>query len=155
MHIAFVSRLFERFSSQDARLARLTHEEKRAVLTLLHSVAIIDGELATNEAEKLKELSLKLGIPVGERLGLPEAMTILGHNPNALKLASLVVADAFFADGDYDGAEQKFVQTFAERFHLPENPLRDAVEALRKQKLDEALVAWNHEINQVDLTPDH
>ncbi|MDP2342427.1 MAG: hypothetical protein Q8O67_15835 [Deltaproteobacteria bacterium] len=151
MHASFITRLFERFQSQDARLAKLSYEEKRSVLTLMHSVAIVDGELSSGEADELKELGLKLGVKISERLGLPEAMVILAANPNVLKLASLVVADAFFADGDYDDAEQKFVTTFAERFKLPENPLRDAVESLRKHKLDDALREWNHEIKTMPL----
>ena len=148
MEIEFVKRLFQRFQSQDQRLAKLTYEERRSVLTLLHSVAVVDGELSAAEADALKELGLKLAIKASERLGLPEAMTILAANENALRLACLVVADAFFADGDYDDAEQKFVTTFAERFKLPANPLRAAVESLRKHKLDAALADWNHEIKR-------
>jgi uncharacterized tellurite resistance protein B-like protein len=151
MDLAFVRRLFERFESQDARLQKLPYEEKRSILTLMHSIAIVDGELSAGEADALKELGLKLGVKISERLGLPEAMAILAANPPVLKLACLVVADAFFVDDDYDDAEQKFVATFAERFKLPENPLRDAVEELRKHlrdKLDRALADWNHEIKR-------
>lgn len=151
MHIAFVSALFERFQSQDARLGSLLEQEKRAVLTLMHSVALVDGELAMGETEALKNLSLKLGINMGEWLGLPEAMSILSKNPRALKLAALVIADSFFVDGSYDDAEQKFVENFAQRFQLPENPLREAVESLRKLKLEEALNDWNHEINSQEM----
>ncbi len=148
MHPAFIARLLDRFQSQDARLKKLGHDEKRSVLTLLYSIAVVDGELAAGEAEALKDLGLKLGIKLGERLGLPEAVAILAAHPPALKLACMVVADAVFVDGDYDDAEQKFVATFAERFKLPENPLRDAVEALRKHKLEAALSEWNHEIKR-------
>ena len=149
MHLEFVRRLFSRVESQDGRLQKLPYEEKRSILTLLHSIAVVDGELAAAEADALKHLGLKLGVKVSERLGLPEAMTVLAAHPKALELASLVVADAFFADGNFNEAEKNFVETFATRFKLPANPLRDAVEALRKHKLhqlDKALADWNHEI---------
>ena len=61
MSAGFVSRLIERFRSQDARLAKLAHEEKRAVLSLMHAVALIDGDLAIGEAEDtLVELAARL-----------------------------------------------------------------------------------------------
>lgn len=146
----FASRLVERLGNtvQNARLTRLRDDEKRAVLTLLNAVALSDGVLSASEDAAINKAAMKLGVNLTRELALPEAVAVLAKKPAALKLACLLVADAFFLDGDYDAQEKAFVASFSERFKLPENPLKVAVEALRRKKLDDALADWNKEIER-------
>lgn len=139
--MSFTSRLVERVQSslQNARVARLGDEDKRAVMTLLYGVALADGVLSTGEDAALQDVAAKLGTSLSKDQRLPEAVSVLAKKPAVLRLACVIVADAFFADGDYDGAEKEFVSSFGKRFALPDNPLKDAVEALRKRKLDAAI----------------
>lgn len=138
---SFTSRLVQRISSsmQNARLSRLGDDEKRALLTLLYGVALADGVLSAGEEESMQKVASKLGTALSKEHKLPEAVAVLAKRPAALKLACLVVADSFFADGDYDGAEKEFVTSFQQRFNLGENPLKEAVEALRKKKFEAAV----------------
>lgn len=146
----FAARLVERLGNtvQNARLTRLRDDEKRAVLTLLNAVALSDGVLAAAEDAAINKAAQKLGVNLSKDLALPEAMAVLAKKPAALKLACLLVADAFFVDGDYDDQEKAFVASFSERFKLAANPLKDAVEKLRRKKLDDALTEWNDEIEK-------
>lgn len=139
--MSFTSRLVERIQStvQNARVARLGDDDKRAVMTLLYGVALADGVLSAGEDATLHNVAAKLGTTLSKDQRLPEAVNVLAKKPAVLKLACLIVADAFFADGDYDGAEKEFVSSFGKKFALPDNPLQDAVEALRKKKLDAAV----------------
>jgi hypothetical protein len=139
--MTFTARLVQRIGStlQNARIARLGDDEKRATLTLLYGVALADGVLSAGEDEALHKVAAKLGATLSKDQRLPEAVAVLAKKPAALKLACLVVADAFFADADYDAAEKDFVSSFGTRFGLPANPLQEAVDALRKKKLDEAV----------------
>jgi uncharacterized tellurite resistance protein B-like protein len=150
MASSLASRLTSRLqlALENVRLHALPESEKKAVLVLCHGVALADGELAAHEQEALEALAKRVGVDshAMTSLSLEAAVEHLATQPKALRLACLVVADAVFADGDYDDAEQKFVASFQERFKLPGNPLRDAVEALRKHKLDAALSEWNESI---------
>lgn len=139
--MTFTARLAQRIGStlQNARIARLGDEEKRATLTLLYGVALADGVLSAGEDEALHKVAAKLGATLSKDQRLPEAVAVLAKKPAALKLACLVVADAFFADADYDAAEKDFVSSFGTRFGLPANPLQDAVDSLRKRKFDDAV----------------
>lgn len=144
----FAARLIARLSNtlQNARVQRLRDDEKRAVLTLLQAVALSDGVLAAAEDEEIKKTAHTLGVSLSKDFALPEAIAVLAHRPAALKLACLLVADAFFVDGDYDAQEKAFVASFAARFKLSANPLAEAVEQLRNKKLDDALADWHEEI---------
>ena len=144
----FAARLVERLQNtvQNARLTRLRDDEKRAVLTLLNAVALSDGVLSADEDSAMAKAAAKLGVNLSKELALPEAVAVLAKKPAALKLACLLVADAFFVDGDYDAKEKDFVSSFSDRFKLGTNPLKDAVEKLRRKKLDDALADWNNEI---------
>ena len=146
----FAARLVQRLQNtvQNARLTRLRDEEKRAVLTLLNAVALSDGELSVEEEAAINKAAMKLGVNLSRDLALPEAVAVLAKKPAALKLACLLVADAFFVDGDYDAQEKDFVASFSERFKLAANSLKDAVEKLRRKKLDDALTDWNEEIEK-------
>jgi tellurite resistance protein len=143
---SFVTRIMNRLRS--LQMGSLEPEEKRAVVALMHAVVTADGELSIAELAELNGLEKKLGVIDNDRLDPPEAVAVLARNERALKLACLVVADAFFVDGDYDETEQAFVADFASRFGLPMNPLQQAVEVLRKRKIDDVLADWNHEINK-------
>ena len=144
----FAARLVERLDNtvQNARLTRLRDDEKRAVLTLLNAVALSDGVLSAAEDAAITKAAVKLGVNLAKDLALHEAVAVLAKKPGALKLACLLVADAFFVDGDYDAKEKEFVASFSERFKLAANPLKDAVEKLRRKKLNDALADWNEEI---------
>ena len=139
--MTFTARLVQRIGStlQHARVARLGDDEKHATLTLLYGVALADGELSPREDEALHKVAAQLGTKLSQDQKLADAVAILAKKPSVLKLACLVVADAFFADADYDKAEKEFVSSFGTRFGLPANPLQDAVESLRKKKFDEAV----------------
>lgn len=139
--MTFTARLVQRIGTtlQNARIARLGDEEKRATLTLLYGVALADGVLSAGEDEALHRVAAQLGATLSKEHKLADAVAVLAQKPATLKVACLIVADAFFADGDYDATEKEFVSSFGTRFGLPANPLQDAVEALRKKKLDAAV----------------
>ncbi len=151
MHVPFASRLIQRAATalQRARISALGQDEKQALHHLLTGVALADGVISADEQRVLDDAATSLGVASTSSVaneGLPAAVATLAKHPRTLRLACLVVADAFFVDGDYDTAEKEFVASFQQRFALPENPLRDAVLSLRKQKLDAALEQWNRDI---------
>jgi uncharacterized tellurite resistance protein B-like protein len=150
MRVPFASRLVQRVATalQRARVGALGAEEKHALVQLLGGVARADGVISADEQRVLDDAARALGVSaeLDEADELDTAVATLARHPRTLRLACLVVADAFFVDGDYDGDEKEFVTSFQQRFSLPANPLQDAVEALRKQKLDAALDVWNREI---------
>ena len=146
--MSFASRLVERLQRtvQNARVKRLADDEKRAILVLLHAVAVADGVLSTGEDDAMAKAASQLGVSLPKDLALPDAVALLSSHERALDLACLLVADAFFVDGDYDAAEKEFVASFGKRFHLSENPLQAAVDALRQKKLDAAVEEWSRSI---------
>jgi hypothetical protein len=131
-----------------ARIARFAPPEKRALVKLAHAIAVVDGELAGAELDAARALATALGIDLDDAraLELPEAVELLEAKPGHLELACLIVADVVFADGDFDAGEQAFVRDFAAKHHLRHNVLAEAVQRLRKQKLDDALEQWHSEI---------
>src|SRR5687767_4209893 len=112
MALGFASRLVQRVTGavKNARFARLGDNEKSAVVRLLHGVAMADGVLSSTEIDELKRVAATLGVKAESSLSLPDAVSALAKNPRSLQLACLLVADAFFVDGDYDASEQKFVE---------------------------------------------
>jgi tellurite resistance protein len=144
--MSLMTRLKDRL--QRLQLTGLEPEEKRALLSLMHVIITVDDELSVAELSELTKLEDKLGVGFDELLAAPEAVAVLARSPRTMKLACLMVADAFFVDGDYDAGEKVFVENFATRFGLSDNPLRAAVEQLRTRKMDDALADWNHEINK-------
>jgi len=144
------TRLVQRLANAvlTTRAGRLGDDEKRAVLALMNAVVLSDGVLSPEETSAMSAAAQKLGVAQVKELALPDAIATLVKRPAALKLACLLVADAFFVDGDYDASEKAFVASFSKQFNLAENPLKTAVENLRRQTLEAALATWNAELEQ-------
>jgi tellurite resistance protein len=134
---------------ENARVKRLSVEEKRALLAMLRGVSLADGVLAAAEHDALQSLATRLDVPLAtiSEISVKAAVERLARSPRVLALACLVVADTFFVDGDFDPSEKEFVASFAKTHGLSTNPLHDAVEKLRRQKLDDAVSEWSDSIS--------
>ncbi len=135
---------------------RWSDDERKALVRLFYDVITADGIVDAAELETIEKASHTLGVPVSDvtHLGIGWAMGVLTKDPKKLKTACLVVANAFFADGDLDEAEQAFIEKLSTTYQIPDDVLRSTVADLRKHKLDDALKAIHDEAFTAPLHED-
>lgn len=143
--MSVVSSLKAFLSVQQAK--RWPDDDRRALLRLFYDVVTADGIVSAEELKAMEEASSTYGVALGDvtGLGLGWAMGELSKDPKKLKTACLLAASVFFKDGDLDAEEQQFIEQLSTKYQIPDAVLKDAVESLRKQKLDEALRALHDE----------
>ena len=126
---------------------RWSDDERKALVRLFYDVITADGIVDAAELQTIEQASKTWGIPIADvtPLGIGWAMGVLTKDPKKLKAACLVVANAFFVDGDLDQAEQAFIEKLSTTYQIPDDVLRGTVATLRQHKLDEALKAIHDE----------
>ncbi len=126
---------------------RWPDDDRRALVRLFYDVVTADGIVDAAELKLMEEACKTYDVDLSEitQLGLGWAMGELSKDKRKLRVACLVSAHVFFADGDLDASEQKFIETLSARYQIPDDVLKDTIETMRKEKLDEALKALHDE----------
>jgi uncharacterized tellurite resistance protein B-like protein len=143
--MSLLSSLKSFFLVQQAK--RWSDDERKALVRLAYDIITADGIVDAAELKTIEEACKTYDVDLSEitQLGLGWAMGILGKDRQKLRVACLVSAPYFFADGDLDAAERKFIETLSTRYQIPDDVLKLTVESIRKEKLDDALKALHDE----------
>ncbi len=141
--------LFDRIK----KLVRTDHltswpvDERIALIRLLYAACAVDGVYSKDEQEWMQSIMQETGISLVqiERMEISEAVRLLHSEPSKAKQLYPLLAEALFADGDFDRPEKDFVNRLYEQGLLRDN-LEPAIKHVRDRILDTALSDWNQNI---------
>ena len=143
--MSLIASLKSFFLVQQAK--RWPDDDRRALVRLFYDVITADGIVDAEELKLMEEACKTYDVDLTDitQLGLGWAMGELSKDRRKLRVACLVSAHVFFADGDLDASERTFIETLSARYQIPDDIMKATVETMRQEKLDDALKALHDE----------
>lgn len=136
---------------------RITHwsiDDRGALIRLLYSACAADEAYSPSEQSFLQQTMKDIGISWEQihQIELKDAAQRLCSDGEKEEQLYRLLADALFADGDYDRAEKSFVSRLCSEEGLSRPKLEVEIKRARGRILDGALAKWNHQIETGDGT---
>lgn len=134
------------------RISHWSVEDRGALIRLLYSACAADEAYSQSEQSFLQQTMRDVGIAWDEiqQIELKEAAQRLCSDGEKEEQLYRLLADALFADGDYDHAEKSFVSRLCSEEGLSRPKLEAEIKRARGQILDGALSTWNQQIESGD-----
>lgn len=118
-------------------------EARRALARVLHEVYQADGKFSEDERRELASFCQRLGTSSETiaTLDLGASLALLDKDAKTRRVTYAWIAQALFADGDWNAEEQSFVDRIIEKYELAEAELRVEIEAVQSRKIEEGMKA--------------
>ena len=134
---------------------RITHwpvDDRGALIRLLYSACAADEAYSPSEQAFLQQTMSDVGISWDQihQIELKDAAQRLCADGEKEAQLYRLLADALFADGDYDRAEKSFVSRLCSEEGLSRPKLEAEIKRARAHILDGALADWNQQIESGD-----
>ena len=136
------------------RIAKWPTDDRTALIRLLYSALVADEAFTADERAWLQATMHDIGLTWAQvhEVELPEALRRLHGEPAKEEQLYPLLAEALFADGDFDNREKGFVGRLCDQ-GLSRARLDAEIQRVRGRVLDGALTEWNREIESGDPKP--
>jgi len=126
------------------QIARWTNVDRNNLFRVVLEVYQIDGVFSESERDNFEGLiaGLKVEKEVVEAIDFQEALFALKSDEGKTDLLHFWIADALFADNDYDFQEQAFIDKIVQKYELKEAKLRNTIQRVRDEKFEAILESW-------------
>lgn len=142
--------IFDRIKTlvQRIRVSRWERGERILLLRLLHSACLLDSEISASEREWLDEVASDMGLSWDEVQAEDAGLTVfqMCRDEHKREQVYSLLAQALFADGDFDKKEQIMTARLVDRHQLHTADLQRHIDQLRNRLMNEALGDWNRAI---------
>lgn len=121
-----------------------SHEEKEALLKIIHEIYNCDYAFGPEEVEDFNKKLKALGCNIDEiqEFTIERAIEILQRDKLKHELIYLIIAEAIFKDEDYDSLEKEYIQKFTQKYGLLEDTLKEKIEKISNEKFANVLSEW-------------